>query len=114
MCAPTNWSSGESTCTRSQLNQIKYVGETMRPLRRRLDEHRRALKNPSSYASESFSRHRTRTHTHERPPMLKVKGLNRHLVNILERKFMEAVEIRRIGAEINNREELSDALRLIR
>ncbi|EYC22565.1 hypothetical protein Y032_0017g3428 [Ancylostoma ceylanicum] len=35
----------------------KYAGETMRPLRRRLDEHRRALTNPSSYASESFSRH---------------------------------------------------------
>ncbi|EYC15426.1 hypothetical protein Y032_0037g3514 [Ancylostoma ceylanicum] len=37
----------------------RYLGETMRPsmrpLPKRLDEHRRALVNPSSYPSESFS-----------------------------------------------------------
>ncbi|EYC38581.1 hypothetical protein Y032_0708g1714 [Ancylostoma ceylanicum] len=32
----------------------KYVGETMRPIRRRMDEHRRALTNPASYPSESI------------------------------------------------------------
>ncbi|EYC39096.1 hypothetical protein Y032_0676g1431 [Ancylostoma ceylanicum] len=91
----------------------KYVGETMRPLRRRLDEHRRALTNPSSYASESFSKHRTLKHTYERAPMLKVTVLHRHLVNTLERKIMEAVEIRRHSPEINNKEELREVLRLV-
>ncbi|EYC32810.1 hypothetical protein Y032_0002g1106 [Ancylostoma ceylanicum] len=37
----------------------KYVGETMRPLRKRMDEHRRASTNPACYPLESFSRHRT-------------------------------------------------------
>ncbi|EYC15205.1 hypothetical protein Y032_0037g3382 [Ancylostoma ceylanicum] len=91
----------------------RYVGETMRPLRRRLDEHRRALVNPSSYPSESFSRHRTLKHTSERAPTFKVTVLHRHLTRTLERKIMEAVEIRRHKPEINNKEELRDVLRLI-
>ncbi|EYC44546.1 hypothetical protein Y032_0457g1793 [Ancylostoma ceylanicum] len=46
----------------------KYIGETMRTLRRRLDEHRRALANPASYPIESSSGHRTLRHTNEPPP----------------------------------------------
>ena len=91
----------------------KYIGETMRPLRRRLDEHRRALANPASYPSESFSRHRTLKHTHEPPPAFTVRVLHRHLTRTLERKIMEAREIRRHEPEINTREELREVLRLI-
>ncbi|XGW22286.1 hypothetical protein V3C99_004926, partial [Haemonchus contortus] len=40
----------------------KYVGETARPLKIRLDEHRRALANPAAYPHSSFSRHRTLRH----------------------------------------------------
>ncbi|EYC13387.1 hypothetical protein Y032_0044g961 [Ancylostoma ceylanicum] len=91
----------------------KYIGETMRPLRRRLDEHRRALANPASYPSESFSRHRTLKHTTEPPPAFTVRVLHRHLTRTLERKIMEAREIRRHEPEINTREELREVLRLI-
>ncbi|EYC19331.1 hypothetical protein Y032_0024g1025 [Ancylostoma ceylanicum] len=91
----------------------KYVGETMRPLRKRLDEHRRALLNPSSYPSESFSRHRTLRHTHEQAPTFTVIVLHRHLTQTLERKVMEAMEIRRHNPEINSKEELREVLGLI-
>ncbi|EYB81657.1 hypothetical protein Y032_0377g259 [Ancylostoma ceylanicum] len=37
----------------------KYIGETSRPLYKRLDEHVRALRNPSCYPNSSFSRHRS-------------------------------------------------------
>ncbi|EYC01442.1 hypothetical protein Y032_0107g3804 [Ancylostoma ceylanicum] len=41
----------------------KYIGETLRP---RLDEHVRALRNPSSYPNSGFARARTLCHTHTR------------------------------------------------
>ncbi|EYB99268.1 hypothetical protein Y032_0123g1109 [Ancylostoma ceylanicum] len=37
----------------------RYIGETGRPLRERLNEHRRALTSPQSYPTNSFSKHRT-------------------------------------------------------
>ncbi|XGW22536.1 hypothetical protein V3C99_005061, partial [Haemonchus contortus] len=46
----------------------KYVGETARPLKIRLDEHRRALANPAAYPHSSFSRHRTLRHEKESAP----------------------------------------------
>ena len=85
----------------------------MRPLRRRLDEHRRALANPASYPKESFSRHRTLRHTNEPPPVFTVRVLHRNLTRTLERKIMEAREIRRSEPEINTKEELKEVLRLI-
>ncbi|EYB85791.1 hypothetical protein Y032_0290g1522 [Ancylostoma ceylanicum] len=91
----------------------KYIGETIRPLRKRLDEHRRALMNPASYPKESFSRHRTLRHAREQPPVFTVRVLHRHLTKTLERKIMEAREIRRHGPEINTKDELRDILRLI-
>ncbi|EYC10986.1 hypothetical protein Y032_0053g2410 [Ancylostoma ceylanicum] len=91
----------------------KYVGETMRPLRRRLDEHRRALTNPASYPSESFSRHRTLRHTNDSAPKFNVVVLHRNMTRTLERKIMEAIEIKRYGPEINNKEELKEVLRFI-
>ena len=90
-----------------------YIGESGRPLKLRLDEHRRALENPASYPNEAFSKHRTLRHTVERPPSLSVKILHRHLMNVLERKVMEAMEIKRRRPEINNKEEMRDCLRLI-
>ncbi|EYC40069.1 hypothetical protein Y032_0631g870 [Ancylostoma ceylanicum] len=90
-----------------------YIGETMKPLRKRLDEHRRALANPASYPKESFPRHRTLKHTNEPPPTFTVRVLHRHLTRTLERKIMEAREIRRNGPEINTKEELKDVLGLI-
>ncbi|EYB94948.1 hypothetical protein Y032_0165g27 [Ancylostoma ceylanicum] len=85
----------------------------MRPLHQRFDEHRRALHNPSSYPTNSFSGHRTLVHTEERPPDFEVTVLHRFLTNPLERKMMEAVEIGRRSPEINNKEERLEALRLI-
>ncbi|EYC44341.1 hypothetical protein Y032_0464g1927 [Ancylostoma ceylanicum] len=90
-----------------------YVGEIMRPLRNRLDEHRRALTNPASYPLESFSRHRTLKHTTERAPAFRVTVLHRHLTQTSERKIMEAVEIKRHNPEINNKKKLGEVLRLI-
>ncbi|EYC06050.1 hypothetical protein Y032_0078g1165 [Ancylostoma ceylanicum] len=90
-----------------------YIGESMRPLRKRLDEHRRALASPASYPSEAFSRHRTLKHTCEPPPTFTVRILHRNLTRTLERKIMEAREIRRHEPEMNTREELRDVLRLI-
>ncbi|EYC13713.1 hypothetical protein Y032_0043g880 [Ancylostoma ceylanicum] len=91
----------------------KYVGETSRPLHKRLNEHRRALQNPSSYSSSSFSRHRTLVHTQAPAPEFDVTILHRFLENPLERKMMEAVEIRRRTPEINSKDEQLEALRLI-
>ncbi|EYC07359.1 hypothetical protein Y032_0071g615 [Ancylostoma ceylanicum] len=34
----------------------RYMGKTEQPLRKRLDEHRRALTHPQSYPSSSFSK----------------------------------------------------------
>ncbi|KAL6726824.1 hypothetical protein Aduo_008755 [Ancylostoma duodenale] len=91
----------------------RYVGETGRPLGKRLDEHRRAFTHPQSYPNNSFSRHRTTTHTRESAPDFEVKALHRHLERPLERKIMEAKEIRRCKPEINSREELVEALKFI-
>ncbi|XGW22535.1 hypothetical protein V3C99_005061 [Haemonchus contortus] len=91
----------------------KYVGETARPLKIRLDEHRRALANPAAYPHSSFSRHRTLRHEKESAPSFDVRVLHRYLVRPLERKIMEAREIYRIKPEINAKEEMRDLLRLI-
>ncbi|EYC31018.1 hypothetical protein Y032_0004g1905 [Ancylostoma ceylanicum] len=91
----------------------KYVGETSRPLHKRLDEHRRALQNTSSYPSSSFSRHRTLVHKQAPAPDFDVAILHRSLENPLERKMMEAVKIRRRTPEINSKDEQLGALRLI-
>ncbi|EYC11231.1 hypothetical protein Y032_0051g2089 [Ancylostoma ceylanicum] len=81
----------------------RYIGETGRPLRERLNEHRRALTSPQSYPTNSFSRHRTAVHTREPPPLLEVTVLHRHLEHPVERKIMEAREIKRHRPEINSR-----------
>ena len=52
-----------------------YIGESGRPLKFCLDEHRRALENPASYPNEAFSKRRTLKHTMQRPPLLKTKIL---------------------------------------
>ena len=91
----------------------KYVGETSRPLYKRLDEHLRALRNPSSYPKSGFSRHRTLHHTYEDPPAIKATVIHRSLEAPLERKLLEALAIKRLSPEINNKDELMEALRLI-
>ncbi|EYC30718.1 hypothetical protein Y032_0004g1730 [Ancylostoma ceylanicum] len=91
----------------------KYIGETSRPLYKRLDEHVRALRNPSSYPNSGFSRHRTLCHTHEHPPAIRATVLHRSVETPLERKLIEALEIKRQSPEINNKDELMDAMRLI-
>ncbi|EYC40117.1 hypothetical protein Y032_0628g833 [Ancylostoma ceylanicum] len=91
----------------------RYIGESGRPLRKRLDEHRRAFERPQTYPKNSFSRHRTTVHTRDSAPEFEVVVLHRHLENTLHRKIMEAREIKRYQPEINNREELAEALQLI-
>ena len=91
----------------------KYVGETMRPLFKRLDEHVRALRNPPAYPRSAFSRHRTLLHQDEEPPSLKVTVLYRSREAPLERKLLEAITIKRLSPEINNRDELIEAMRLV-
>ncbi|EYC11329.1 hypothetical protein Y032_0051g2148 [Ancylostoma ceylanicum] len=91
----------------------RYIGETGRPLRERLNEHRRALTSPQSYPTNSFSRHRTAVHTREPPPLLEVTVLHRHLEHPVERKIMEAREIKRHRPEINSRDELAETITLI-
>ncbi|EYC38018.1 hypothetical protein Y032_0749g2033 [Ancylostoma ceylanicum] len=91
----------------------RYIGESGRPLRKRLDEHRRALARPQAYPNNSFSRHRTTVHTRDSTPEFEVVVLHRHLENLLHRKIMEAREIKRFQPEINNKEELVEALKLI-
>ncbi|EYC29300.1 hypothetical protein Y032_0006g2898 [Ancylostoma ceylanicum] len=91
----------------------RYIGESGRPLRKRLDEHRRALARPQAYPNNSFSRHRTTVHTLDSTPEFEVVVLHRHLENLLHRKIMEAREIKRFQPEINNKEELVEALKLI-
>ncbi|EYB82562.1 hypothetical protein Y032_0357g3392 [Ancylostoma ceylanicum] len=91
----------------------RYIGETGRPLKERLNEHRRALACPQSYPTNCFSKHRTTMHTREPPPLIHVAVLHRHLEHPLERKIMEAREIKRHHPEINSRDELTEALKLI-
>ena len=91
----------------------KYVGETGRPLYKRIDEHRRAMGNPPSYPNSSFSRHRTHAHAHQEPPSLSITVLHRSVENAMERKILEALEIKRLSPEINNREELRDIMQVI-
>ncbi|EYC02764.1 hypothetical protein Y032_0098g3111 [Ancylostoma ceylanicum] len=78
-----------------------------------LDEHLRALCNPSSYPNNSFSQHRTLCHMYEHPPAIKATMLHHSLEAPLERNLLEALEVKRQSPEINNRGELMDALRLV-
>ncbi|EYC29326.1 hypothetical protein Y032_0006g2917 [Ancylostoma ceylanicum] len=98
------------TCTKCGQ---RYIGETGRPLRERLNEHRRAFASPQSYPTNSFSKHRTAMHTRESLPLLEVTVLHRYLEHPVERKIMEAREIKRHHPEINSRDELAEALSLI-
>ncbi|EYC00615.1 hypothetical protein Y032_0114g440 [Ancylostoma ceylanicum] len=45
----------------------RYIGESGRPLRKRLDEHRRAFERTPTYP-ENSSRHRTTVHTRDSSP----------------------------------------------
>ncbi|EYC18653.1 hypothetical protein Y032_0027g1634 [Ancylostoma ceylanicum] len=84
-----------------------------RPLKKRLDEHPRALIRPQANLNDSFSRYRTNVHTRDSTPEFDVMVLHRHLENTLYRKSMEAREIKQHQPEINNKEELVEALKLI-
>ncbi|EYC37288.1 hypothetical protein Y032_0809g2458 [Ancylostoma ceylanicum] len=61
--------------------------------------------SPSIYINTSRDR--------DSAPEFEVVVLHRHLENTLHRKIMEAREIKRYQPEINNREELAEALQLI-
>ncbi|EYC14351.1 hypothetical protein Y032_0041g485 [Ancylostoma ceylanicum] len=73
----------------------------------------RRFERPQTYPNNSFSRHRTTAHTRDSAPEFEVVVLHRHIENTLHRKIMEAREIKRCQPEINNREELAEALKLI-
>ncbi|EYC22806.1 hypothetical protein Y032_0016g2961 [Ancylostoma ceylanicum] len=98
------------TCTKCGQ---RYIGETGRPLRERLNEHRRAFVSPQSYPTNSIFKHRTAMHTREFLPLLEVTVFHRHLEHPVERKIMEAREIKRHHPEVNSRDELAEALSLI-
>ncbi|EYC29310.1 hypothetical protein Y032_0006g2904 [Ancylostoma ceylanicum] len=66
-----------------------------------------------SYPTNCFSKHRTTMHSREPPPFIHVAVLHRHHEHPLERKIMEAREIKRHHPEINSRDELTEALKLI-
>ena len=90
-----------------------YIGETGRPLYKRMDEHIRALRSPHSYPESPFSKHRTLRHAQEMPPELRVVILYRNLVDPVERKIREALEIKQCVPPINNKEEMRMAMRLV-
>ncbi|EYC04165.1 hypothetical protein Y032_0089g2259 [Ancylostoma ceylanicum] len=56
----------------------RYTGESGRPLRKRLDEHRRAFERPQTYPNNSFSKHRTTVHTRDSAQEFEVVVLHRH------------------------------------
>ncbi|EYC16241.1 hypothetical protein Y032_0034g2879 [Ancylostoma ceylanicum] len=115
-------------CTEQKIRQLRgtvylvtregcgrtYVGETSPPLHKSLGEHMRALRNPTSYLNSSFLLHRTLHHTYDDPPTMKVTILHRAQEASLERKVLGVLAIKRISLEINNKDEMMDALRLIR
>ncbi|EYC13444.1 hypothetical protein Y032_0044g997 [Ancylostoma ceylanicum] len=65
----------------------RYIGESGRPLRKRLDEHRRAIERPQTYPNNSFSRHRTTVHTRDSAPEFEVLVL--HRLNATTPKMLE-------------------------
>ena len=90
-----------------------YIGETSRPLHKRMEEHLRALRSPQSYPENPFSRHRTLRHAQERPPELRISILHRNVVDPVERKIKEALEIKQREQPINSKEEMKVAMSLI-
>ncbi|EYC42043.1 hypothetical protein Y032_0546g3265 [Ancylostoma ceylanicum] len=65
------------------------------------------------YATQLLLQGECPVHTLDFTPEFEVVVLYRRLGNILHRKIMEAQEIKRFQPEINNMEELVEALRLI-
>lgn len=90
-----------------------YIGETGRPLGKRMDEHLRALRSPQSYPDNPFSKHRTLKHARDPLPQLRVSILHRNLTDPVERKIKEALEIKHWEPPINRRDEMKNAMRLI-
>ncbi|XGW28958.1 hypothetical protein V3C99_008620 [Haemonchus contortus] len=90
-----------------------YIGETSRPLHKRMDEHLRALRSPQHYTENPFSRHRTLRHPQERPPKLYVSILHKNVEDPVERKIKEALEIKKLNPPINSKEEMKMAMRFI-
>ena len=90
-----------------------YIGETSRPLHKRMEEHLRSLRSPQNYADNPFSRHRTLRHAQESPPQLRVSILHRNVVDPVERRIREALEIKQHNPPINIKEEMRRAMSLI-
>ncbi|VDP40567.1 unnamed protein product [Heligmosomoides polygyrus] len=90
-----------------------YIGETAGPLRKRIEEHLRALRSPQSYPDNPFSKHRTFRHTQDPQPQLRVSILHKNVSDTVERKIKEALEIQRWRPPINKREEMKMAMSLI-
>ena len=71
-----------------------YIGETGRPLYKRMEEHIRALRSPQSYPENPLSKHSTLKHAQEVSPQLQVTIVQRNLIDPVERKIREAMEIK--------------------
>ncbi|EYC07234.1 hypothetical protein Y032_0071g539 [Ancylostoma ceylanicum] len=91
----------------------RFIGESGRPLRKRLDEHRRAFERPQSYPKNSSSRHGTAVHNRDSAPEFEVvvyTVISR--IPFIERSW-RLVKSCGDQPEINNREELGEAVQLI-
>lgn len=92
---------------------MSYIGETGRPLHERIDEHIRALNNPSckSYVDAPLARHRVVAHRSGQP-RIEVQVLHTS-TSTIKRKIIEAMWIRSEQPALNMKAEMEDAIKLL-
>ena len=84
------------------------MGESARPLKFRIDEHRRGATTPDSYPNSAFAIHYKEVHKCA-TPSLSVDILKTGLVKTVQRKVTEAIFIKQLAPHINRKRECEDA-----
>ena len=91
--------------------EVRYQGETERPLYHRIKEHLRAARNPATHPNNAIGQHHADKHPGSEPQVtVAILDCKRKTV---ERKMSEALYIHKHNPELNEKSELESVVKFI-